>query len=57
MNCLIIRRTTQEIEGNATPSDVMKGKTFQSTNSENLQTGTLTDYGTEATAGRLGENQ
>ena len=56
MNCLIIRRTTQEIEGNATPSDVLKGKTFQSTNSETVQTGTLTDYGSEPTAGRIGEN-
>lgn len=55
-NCLIIRRTPQEIEGNATPSDVLTGKTFQSTNSENLQTGTLTDYGTEATAGRVAED-
>ena len=55
MNCLIIRRTTQEIEGNATPSDVLKGKTFQSTNSETVQTGTLTDYGSEPTAGRIAE--
>ncbi len=40
-DCLIIRRTVQEIEGNAIPSDVLKGKTFQSTNSETVQTGTM----------------
>lgn len=40
-NCLIIRKGTA-IEGNATPSQVLSGATFQSANSDDLQTGTLT---------------
>ncbi len=43
-NCLIIRKGTQ-IEGTATPSQVLKGKTFQSENSDDLQTGTMINYG------------
>lgn len=43
-NCLIIRKGTQ-IEGTATPSQVLKGVTFQSTKSDDLQTGTMINNG------------
>lgn len=39
--CLIIQNGTS-IEGNATPNDVLSGKTFMSENSDDVQTGTLT---------------
>lgn len=38
--CLIIQNGTS-VEGNATPIDVLSGKTFMSENSDDLQTGTL----------------
>lgn len=40
-DCLIIRRPGQVIEGNATPSDVLSGKTFESTNSDTTQKGAM----------------
>ena len=40
-NCLIVRKGSQP-EGTATPSKVLSGYTFQSANSDKLQTGTLT---------------
>lgn len=43
-NCLIIRKGTA-IEGIATASDVLSGVTFQSANSDDLQTGTMTNNG------------
>ncbi len=42
--------------GNAVASQVLKGVTFSSSSGKNL-TGTLTDYGYEPTAGRIGEWQ
>ena len=38
--CLIVRKGSQP-EGTATPSQVLSGATFQSANSDDLQTGTL----------------
>ena len=43
-NCLIVRKGSQP-EGTATASDVLSGVTFQSANSDELQTGTMTNNG------------
>ena len=43
-NCLIVRKGSQP-EGTAKTSQVLSGVTFQSANSDKLQTGTMTNYG------------
>ena len=40
----ILIRNGSVIEGNATPSDVLSGKTFMSENSDDVQTGTMVNY-------------
>ncbi len=50
--CLIVRKGSQP-EGTATTGDVISGVTFQSANSDDLQTGTLSLSGTADTANVL----
>lgn len=43
-NCVLIKTGGTQIEGTATPTDVLETKTFMSKNSEKLQTGTIPVY-------------
>lgn len=43
-NCILIKASGTQIEGTATPDDVLETKTFMSKNSDKLQTGAITVF-------------